>query len=150
MLSFEDTLTLTLYFTGMLGIVFLAYYSRNYRDESNARSSTPTTQPTPISTHPLPPSPTSAEVENDEEQEQEQEQLVTPSTPEEQLPDPIELPTETSANNNPAVVYRGIISQLSSEPDGSEEHPYPTGYSVKQDDGTTLHYETVEETKKEQ
>lgn len=147
MVSFEDTLTLGLYFTGMLGIVFLAYYSRNYQDESNARSSTPTTHPTPVSTPPLPPSPTSAEVENEE---QEQEQLVTPSTPEEQLSDLIELPTETSANNNPAVVYRGIISQLSSEPDGSEEHPYPTGYSVKQDDGTTLHYETVEETKKEQ
>lgn len=112
MISFEDTLKLTVYFGGMLGIILLAYYSRTSEEE--------TIQNTPPSTSP-----------------------VINLTPD-------EAPTETSANSNPAVVYRGMISQLGSEPDGSEENPYPTGYSVNQDDGTTLHYEIEEETKKEQ
>lgn len=139
MIGFEDAFTLALYFGGMLGIVLLAYYSRTSQSQEEEI----------VRNTPLPPSPTitqtddvSVEPENVSVELEETKEEDTEPEPEQEVPD--ELLTETSANNNPAVVYRGIITQLGSETDGTEDNPYPTGYDVPMGNDVTLNYEQTE------
>ena len=146
MLTFEDSFTLLLYFGGMVGILFLAYYSRNSQNQQEISVELPAEQ-TPLP--PLPPTVTP----NPPVQESPPNTSLPEEEPEDVLEEPRETNTNantnantntntntnantngnantntntntnantntnTNANNNPAVVYRGVITQFGSEQD---------------------------------